>query len=99
MTPTILQGIYENGQITLIEKPQSDHKMNVSVIFYEEEMLTTKTLKPRVPGSLRGKVHISDDFNEPLESTPKKRRKAGGLGKIWYADDFDAPLEDLKDYM
>jgi hypothetical protein len=95
MTPTILQGIYENGQITLIEKPKSDHKMNVSVIFYEEEMLTTKTF----PDSLKDKIHISAEIYEPLESTPKKRRKAGGLGKVWYADDFDAPLEDLKDYM
>lgn len=67
MNATILQGVYENGQITLMEKPKNDHKMKVSVIFYEEEILADQTLKPRVPGSLKGKVHISDDFNEPLE--------------------------------
>lgn len=67
MNATILQGIYENGQITLVEKPKNDHKMNVSVIFYEEEILNTKILKPRVPGSLKGKIRISDDFNEPLD--------------------------------
>ncbi len=96
---TAIQGTYENGQVTLKETPKTDHKMNVIVTFLEEEILYTKTSKTRVPGSLKGKIHISEDFNEPLENTPKKRRQAGGLGKVWYADDFDAPLEDLKDYM
>lgn len=63
MTPTILQGIYENGQITLIEKPKSDHKMNVSVIFHEEQN-TPK--KKRKAGGL-GKVWYADDFDAPLE--------------------------------
>jgi hypothetical protein len=64
---TAIQGTYENGQITLKETPNTDHKMNVIVTFLEEEILNVKTLKPRVPGSLKGKISISDDFNEPLE--------------------------------
>ena len=64
---TAIQGTYENGEVTLKETPKTDHKINVIVTFLEEEMIYTKTLKPRVPGSLKGKIHISDDFNEPLE--------------------------------
>jgi hypothetical protein len=94
-----IKGTYENGKITLQEKPPFDYKVNVLVTFLEEEIIDTKTLKPRVSGSLKGKIRISDDFNEPLEDSPTKRRQAGGLGKVWYADDFDTPLEDLKDYM
>jgi Protein of unknown function (DUF2281) len=66
MTPTILQGIYENGQITLIEKPKSDHKMNVSVIFYEEENTKNIPKKRRKAGGL-GKIWYADDFDAPLE--------------------------------
>ena len=94
-----IKGTYENGKITLEEKPHFGHKVNVIVTFLEEEILDTENVKPRVPGSLKGKIHISNDFNEPLEDSPKKRRQAGGIGKVWYSDDFNAPLEDLKDYM
>jgi hypothetical protein len=64
---TAIQGTYENGQVTLKETPKTDHKMNVIVTFLEEEMLNVQILKPRIPGSLKGKIRISDDFNEPLE--------------------------------
>ena len=67
MIPTILQGIYENGQVTLIEKPKNNHKMNVSVIFYEEENTQNIPKKKRKAGGLGGKVWYSDDFDEPLE--------------------------------
>ncbi|HEY5326343.1 MAG TPA: DUF2281 domain-containing protein [Mucilaginibacter sp.] len=52
-------------------------------------------------GSLKGKIWMSEDFNEPLEEKPKLKREFGSLkGFITYiADDFDAPLEDFKDYM
>ncbi|MEA5258781.1 DUF2281 domain-containing protein [Arcicella aquatica] len=63
---TTIKGTYENGQITLAEKPISNQKVNVIVTFLEEET-STPPLNPRVPGSLKGKIHISDDFNEPLE--------------------------------
>ena len=34
---TAIKGTYENGQITLAEKPISNQKMNVIVTFLEEE--------------------------------------------------------------
>ncbi len=64
---TAIKGTYENGQITLAEKPISNQKMNVIVTFLEDEINTPPPLSQRVPGSLKGKIHISDDFNEPLE--------------------------------
>ena len=66
MNATILQGVYENGQITLMEKPKNDHKMNVSVIFYEEENTQSVPKKRRQAGGL-GKVWYADDFDAPLE--------------------------------
>ena len=62
MTQTILQGIYENGQITLLEKPKSDYKMNVSVIFYEDENAQNIPKKRRKAGGL-GKIWYADDFD------------------------------------
>jgi hypothetical protein len=35
---TAIKGTYENGQITLAEKPISNQKMNVIVTFLEEEI-------------------------------------------------------------
>ena len=64
---TAIQGTYENGQITLKEMPKTDHKMNVIVTFLEEEIFENTSMKRRVPGSLKGKIHMADDFNEPLD--------------------------------
>lgn len=57
-----VEGIYENGQIILAEKPPIQHKTKVFVTFMEE-------VKPlsRVLGSWEGKYQIPDDFNEPLD--------------------------------
>lgn len=61
---TAVKGIFENGQITLSEKPPVDKKMEVIVTFIDE---TPAPLKKRKAGILGGKVWMSDDFDEPLE--------------------------------
>lgn len=59
-----IKGTYENGKITLEETPDFNERVNVIVTFLEEIPLQKKR---RVPGSLKGKVWMSDDFNDPLD--------------------------------
>jgi hypothetical protein len=61
---TAVKGIFENGQITLMEKPPVDKRMEVIVTFIEENPVP---LKKRKAGILSGKVKMSDDFDEPLD--------------------------------
>lgn len=55
---------YENGQIIMQEDPPVESKTNVIITFLADDY------KPsggkRMPGGLKGKVSIPDDFNEPL---------------------------------
>ena len=64
---TKIRGTYENGQVILNETPKTDHKVNVIVTFLEEETFENTSMERRVPGSLKGKIHMADDFNEPLD--------------------------------
>ncbi|MDR6560307.1 MULTISPECIES: DUF2281 domain-containing protein [unclassified Arcicella] len=64
---TTIKGTYENGQITLAEKPISNQKVNVIVTFLDEETIKKNPNKNRKAGGLSGKVWMSEDFNEPLE--------------------------------
>lgn len=74
------------------------------------KLTPTTLVKHRQPGSAKGMVWMSDDFNEPLEdfentqstlsTSTKPRPKFGSAkGLIEMSDDFDEPLEDFKDYM
>ena len=58
-----IKGTYENRQVILNETPKTDHKVNVIVTFLEEETFENTSMKRRVPGSLKGKIHMADDFN------------------------------------
>ena len=64
---TKIKGTYENGRVILNETPKTDHKVNVIVTFLEEETFENTSLKRRIPGSLKGKIHMADDFNEQLD--------------------------------
>jgi hypothetical protein len=59
-----VKGTYENGKITLEEKPDFDGKLEVIITFLEA-IPTQK--KRRVAGSLKGKIWYADDFDAPLE--------------------------------
>ncbi len=55
--------IDQNQQIHLqLPKNINAHKVKV-IVMYEE---TKPTLKPIQLGLFKGKIHLSDDFNEPL---------------------------------
>jgi Protein of unknown function (DUF2281) len=60
---TTIEGIYENGQITLDHKPLDIQKAEVTVVFKEKKSLNKK----RKLGTLKGLIQVPDDFNEPLE--------------------------------
>lgn len=61
---TTIKGIYDNGQIFLDENPPTKNKSKVVVTFLEE--IKPSSQKRRL-GSLKGKIGIPDDFNEPLD--------------------------------
>ena len=62
---TSISGIYENGELTLLETPPTHKKSKVIVTFIEEDEIK-KTPKRKL-GGLEGKITLPDDFNEPLD--------------------------------
>jgi hypothetical protein len=64
---TTIKGIYNNGEITMEEKPKITQPAKVLVTFVEEVEPDEKK-KPRKAGYGKGTVtYISPDFDEPLE--------------------------------
>lgn len=67
---TAIEGVYENGMVTLSEPPPTTDKTEVVVIFPGKKNQQNASDRPRKGvrlGSLEGKISISNDFNEPLE--------------------------------
>jgi hypothetical protein len=62
---TTVKGTYENGRVVLDEIPPVKNKSKVVVTFLED----TRSTQPgkRRLGSLKGKVGIPENFNEPLD--------------------------------
>ncbi|WP_411726094.1 DUF2281 domain-containing protein [Methyloglobulus sp.] len=61
-----IKGYYEQGQIFLEEEAPVESKTEVIITFLTENVKNSGIHK-RVPGGLKGKVAIPDDFNEPLD--------------------------------
>ena len=110
--PAALEKEVEDFVDFLIYKDQQKEK-NIDSKFVDEGSISFDVIndsnglynqgpkRKREFGGLKGKIWMSDDFDEPLEEKSKLKREFGGLkGLVTYmADDFDAPLEDFKDYM
>lgn len=62
---TTVKGIYQNGRIVLDETPRVKDKSKVVVTFLEETQSVSP--KKRRLGSLKGKIGIPDNFNDPLD--------------------------------
>ena len=62
---TIIDGIYKDGKVILGPPPPKGVKAKVKVIFEEEA--PKKSSRADLYGSLRGKIWISPDFDDPLE--------------------------------
>jgi hypothetical protein len=62
---TAIKGYYEKGKIVLKEDAPVQSKTDVIVTF----LIDDKIQLPGkwVPGGLKGKISIPDDFNEPLD--------------------------------
>jgi hypothetical protein len=61
---TTVKGYYEKGKITLKEKAPVQKKTDVIVTFLTEDQ---PPILKRIPGALKGKISIPDDFNDPLD--------------------------------
>ncbi|MEO6978712.1 MAG: DUF2281 domain-containing protein [Mucilaginibacter sp.] len=61
---TAIKGYYEKGKIVMNEKAPVDSKTDVIITFLTGD--DKKGVK-RIPGGLKGKVSLPDDFNEPLD--------------------------------
>lgn len=67
---TAVNGIYENGQLILTERPPTTRKTKVVVLFLDEKSPDDEISKPQKGvrlGSLEGKYSVPDDFNDPLD--------------------------------
>ena len=66
---TAIKGVYENGQIRLMEDPPPIKNSEVIITFLNdtEERQPQQNNKGVRLGSLQGKFSIPDNFNEPLE--------------------------------
>ena len=101
-------------QVTVAEASKNLSELIDAALRGEEVMITkgdralikltpTTPAKSRQPGSAKGQIWMSEDFDEPLDEFKdyeKPRPKFGSAkGLVKINDDFDEPLEDFKDYM
>ncbi|TAE22694.1 MAG: DUF2281 domain-containing protein [Cytophagales bacterium] len=63
---TTIEATYENGQIVWDEQPPVQDKTKILVTFMTIDKPSVSTNVVRF-GSLKGKISIPDDFNEPLD--------------------------------
>ncbi|MGG7663577.1 hypothetical protein [Dyadobacter sp. BHUBP1] len=63
---TIIEGIYENGKVTLDHKPDVAVKPKVKVIFEEADAAVAAPVK-RPFGIGKGTIELAPDFDEPLD--------------------------------
>ena len=62
---TTIKGYYEEGHIILTEDVPVHSKTDVIVTFLTEPI--GHAPGKRIPGGLKGKATLPDDFNEPLD--------------------------------
>ncbi len=61
-----VKGYCEKGQVFLQENAPVESKTAVIITFLTEDVKSLD-FKKRIPGELKGKVSIPDDFNAPLD--------------------------------
>lgn len=63
---TTIEGIYENGKVTLTESPPVKKSSKVLVTFMTE----TNAVPPgnkRALGTMKGTIKMADDFNDSMD--------------------------------
>lgn len=63
---TTVEAVYRNGQIIIQDPPAMADNTKVLVIFLPTTDLAPVGTAVRI-GSLKGKIHVPDDFNDPLD--------------------------------
>lgn len=63
---TAIKGYYDKGKIIMKEDAPVQSKTDVIITFLTED--NESNSGKRIPGGLKGRVSIPDDFNEPLDS-------------------------------
>jgi len=61
---TAIKGYYEEGKIVMEENAPVTSKTDVIITFLTEG---NNKYGERIPGGLKGRVSLPDDFNEPLD--------------------------------
>jgi hypothetical protein len=62
---TAIKGYYEKGKIIMNEDAPVKSKTDVIITFLTKD--DENVVGKRIPGGLKGKVSLPDDFNEPLD--------------------------------
>jgi hypothetical protein len=62
---TACEGYYENGTTVHKEEAPVNTKTDVIVTFLTADRIST--IGKRIPGGLKGRISIPDDFDEPLD--------------------------------
>jgi hypothetical protein len=63
---TTIRGVYEDGKITVTEKPPiQETKADVLITFLSQQKKEGR-LPKRILGGLEDKISIPEDFNEPF---------------------------------
>lgn len=60
---TTIKGVYDQGHIFMKEEPPVNTKTEVIITFLTQDE-EPKSIGKRIPGGLKGRVTIPDDFNE-----------------------------------
>ncbi len=63
---TTIEATYDNGQIIWEEQPPVQEKTKVLITFMSKMPMQLQENVVRF-GSLKGKITLSEDFNEPLD--------------------------------
>ncbi|QMW05082.1 hypothetical protein [Spirosoma foliorum] len=67
---TAVNGIYEDGQLTLTERPPTTRRTKVVILFLDESAPDNVSVGLSTGvrlGSLEGRYSIPDNFNAPLD--------------------------------
>jgi len=94
-------------QVSQLPEPEQDEVAALLLKTLEQKESPVQPGEGRQPGSAKGLIWMSPDFEEPLEefeqtkNVPEEPRpyfgSAKGLGHMM--PDFEEPLEDFKEYM
>lgn len=63
---TTIKGYYDNGHIVMMEEPPVNDKTDIIITFLSEEKIKDEQKKIKL-GLLKGKIFVSEHFDEPLD--------------------------------